>query len=138
MLNTALPSCPCCCQRQSKIEYCGGADLIILTNAFAKMNFSKMNFSTVDKICSSRQVKEYINDSSLAGVCAHCGCKYQLLLQRCLLERRTLAHLSQQLCQRERWGNLEKKLTAPSISFQHQGRWGTGIRKMVKITVGTK
>lgn len=135
MLNTALPSCPCCCQRQSKIEYCGGADLIILTNAFAKMNFSKMNFSTVDKICSSRQVKEYMNDSSLAGVCAHCGCNYQLLLQRCLLEN--IGPFTS-TAQRERWGNLEKKLTAPSISFPTQGRWGTGIRRMVKITVGTK
>lgn len=135
MLNTALPSCPCCCQRQSKIEYCGGADLIILTNAFAKMNFSKMNFSTVDKICSSRQVKEYMNDSSLAGVCAHCGCNCQLLLQRCLLEN--IGPFTS-TAQRERWGNLEKKLTAPSISFPTQGRWGTGIRRMVKITVGTK
>lgn len=135
MLNTALPSCPCCCQRQNKIEYCGGADLIILTNAFAKMNFSKMNFSTVDKICSSRQVKEYMNDSSLAGVCAHCGCNYQLLLQRCLLE--SIGPFTS-TAQRERWGNLEKKLTVPSISFPTQGRWGTGVRRMVKITVGTK
>lgn len=86
MLNAALPSCPCCCQRQSNIEYCGGGvDLIMLTNIFAKMNFSKMNLSTVDITCSFRQVKEYINDSSLAGVCAHCGCNHQLLLQRCLL-----------------------------------------------------
>lgn len=138
MLNAALPSCPCCCQRQSKIEYCGGVDLIMLTNIFAKMNYSKMNFSTVDIICSSRQVKEYINDSSLAGVCAHCGCSYQLLLQRCLLERRALAHLPQQNCWWERWGNLEKNLLLPQFLFQLQDRRDTGIRKMVKVIVGTK
>lgn len=52
ILNAVLPRCPCCCQRQNNIKYCGGDDLIIRTNTY-----SKMNFSTVDIICSYRQVK---------------------------------------------------------------------------------
>lgn len=33
---------------------------------------------------------------------------------------------------------MEKNLLLPQFLFQYQGRWDTGIRKMVKVILGTK